>query len=385
MKLLQLLNISLAILLWFPFKLINRKKIILVGGHEGKLYIDNAKAFHQYMTNNHPEYTTYFVSDVPSNFSNENGLFLRRGSFKDYLFFLVAEAVFFSHSCSDVAPIIFHFIRPKKLVLVFIEHGIVGLKKAKGSSSTTTVDALGPLADLTVASSAFEKEIKCNDWRIPKEQIIVTGIPRYDQLIKPKELRKEILYMPTWREWLIFENDEEFIASDFFQEFQLLMSNEELKTFLIRNNFKMKIYIHFYFHKYHHLFDNGDGLIDFLPPETDIQDYLINSDILITDYSSVAWDFFYLDKPIIFYQPDLTDYLQERGTYIDYQTDLIGLQAVTQRELLAQLKYVVNNKEKVILDFKPLKMKYFAFNDQQNSERIFIAFKKEQATKGLTK
>jgi len=54
-----------------------------------------------------------------------------------------------------------------------------------------------------------------------------------------------------------------------------------------------------------------------LPPEVDLNAYLGFCDILITDYSSVALDFLLLDRPILFYMPDLERYLSKRGFYFD--------------------------------------------------------------------
>jgi len=54
-----------------------------------------------------------------------------------------------------------------------------------------------------------------------------------------------------------------------------------------------------------------------LPPEVDLNAYLGFCDVLITDYSSVALDFLLLDRPILFYMPDLERYRSKRGFYFD--------------------------------------------------------------------
>jgi CDP-glycerol glycerophosphotransferase (TagB/SpsB family) len=54
-----------------------------------------------------------------------------------------------------------------------------------------------------------------------------------------------------------------------------------------------------------------------LPPEVDLNAYLGYCDVLITDYSSVALDFLLLDRPTLYYMPDVERYLSMRGFYFD--------------------------------------------------------------------
>jgi CDP-glycerol glycerophosphotransferase (TagB/SpsB family) len=42
------------------------------------------------------------------------------------------------------------------------------------------------------------------------------------------------------------------------------------------------------------------------------------SDILITDYSSVWFEYLLIDRPIIFFAPDYSEYMEKRGMYLDY-------------------------------------------------------------------
>lgn len=108
-----------------------------------------------------------------------------RGSVKNYLVFLAAEGVFYSHTGSDIAPVLHNFVKNKRTVRMFIEHGIVGLKKAKLAIDSRSTH-LGPEADLWVCSSAFEQAIKTEDWGLPRDRGPITGLARYDALL-PKD------------------------------------------------------------------------------------------------------------------------------------------------------------------------------------------------------
>ncbi|MGY3777182.1 CDP-glycerol glycerophosphotransferase family protein [Isobaculum melis] len=372
LKLKQMINGIIAFILWPFSRSLKKKKILLVGGHEGQLFLDNGQAFYRYLTKEHPEYTTYFVLNQQSKDYGKVPHVITRGSIRNYLYFLCAEGVFYSHSCSDVAPIWHRYYKNQKTSKIFIEHGITGLKKSKlGNTSIATA----PKADLWVSACEFDKQIKVNEWGLPADKVAVTGLPRYDALVPQKNYRKEIVYMPTWREWLADLDDAAFQQSDFYQDLKQLTENSELLTLLEETGYQLKIYIHFYFHKFLQNFTFKSELIQFLPVETNVQDYLINSAIMMTDYSSVAWDFFYMDKPVLFYQPDLDTYLTERGAYLDLKHDLFGPSAYSQLELTEQLRSIIFNKEHIIKKYLPLKESYFTYFDTNNCERVFQHFK----------
>lgn len=367
-----------AILAYPFFKLAGPKKpILLVGGHEGKLFIDNGKAMYLYLLDHQTDYQVYWVINPDSpDLTHVPGPYLIRGSIKSYLYYMKASGVFFSHSASDLAPILHRFNWLPQPVKTNLEHGVTGFKKAKANHASTTEpepDHYGPEADIFLSCAPFETQIKNDFWHIPSDQIVETGYARYDQLILPKQLRQEIIYMPTWREWLVGLTPEELKQTDFYHMIESMVQSKELAACLEKHQTPMKIYIHFYFHQYIEAFQLTSKWIEFLPIETEIQDYLIHSQLMITDYSSVAWDFYYLEKPVIFYQPDLAKYNELRGAYLDFETDLFGPQVKDLRELIKQIDTCLTHPT---LDSKYLEKlpTYFTYQDQHNAKRIYEAF-----------
>ena len=65
--------------------------------------------------------------------------------------------------------------------------------------------------------------------------------------------------------------------------------------------------------------------------------------MLITDYSSVCWDVYYMDKPVLFYQFDYDMYNQAHGSYINMENDLFGNRSTTEDALLNDVEYFANN------------------------------------------
>jgi CDP-ribitol ribitolphosphotransferase len=66
------------------------------------------------------------------------------------------------------------------------------------------------------------------------------------------------------------------------------------------------------------------GFVIDVSDEPDINELLLAADVLVTDYSSVIFEFALLGRPMLFFAPDLADYEAERGFYFDYRTGVPG-------------------------------------------------------------
>ena len=74
-----------------------------------------------------------------------------------------------------------------------------------------------------------------------------------------------------------------------------------------------------------------------MDPASEINDVLVATDVLITDYSSTMFDFALLDRPIVTYADDWPSYRETRGTYFDLLAEPPGLVARNQRQLVDAL------------------------------------------------
>jgi len=102
-----------------------------------------------------------------------------------------------------------------------------------------------------------------------------------------------------------------------------------------------------------------------------VQKMIKESNLLITDYSSVSWDFFYLDKPVIFFHFDSEDYLNHRGSYLDLEKDIFGDRANTVHSLINLLQYYIDNNFQEKEKFQLAKPNFFKYFDKNNCERIY--------------
>jgi DNA mismatch repair ATPase MutS len=102
----------------------------------------------------------------------------------------------------------------------------------------------------------------------------------------------------------------------------------------------------------------------------DIQELLKKSAIMITDYSSVFFDFSYMKKPVLFYQFDEKVFREKQYAegYFNYRETPLGKWADTKENLLMNLDNLLSHKEPFISDEEYGKI--FPYNDNKNSERI---------------
>ena len=177
-----------------------------------------------------------------------------------------------------------------------------------------------------------------------------TGYPRNDILYKYNEDKvnqiktslnipddkKVICYAPTWR-------DDEFVDAGQVK-FKLKLELNKLKEAL-SDEYIILIRTHYFISNNLDLEGVGDFAID-VSKYDDIGELYLISDILITDYSSVFFDFVNLKRPILYYTYDLEKYENVlRGFYIDIHEEVPGPLLRTTEEVIDAIKNIESLKE----------------------------------------
>lgn len=193
-----------------------------------------------------------------------------------------------------------------------------------------------------IAPNPFSYEVFQSAFRINKERLIQTGYPRNDYLVQvtPNEIdaikerfglpkdKKVLLYAPTWRDNSYNVRGYLFELKANFKRWKEMLSKEYVILFkphyLIINTFKMS--------------EELEDFVYLVDADADINDCYVASDVLVTDYSSVFFDYANLQRPIYFYMFDLEEYADElRGFYFDIHKDLPGDIFVDEEELLTEI------------------------------------------------
>ena len=353
------------------------KKIVLVGGNLGEKYEDNASVFHRYLVDHYKdELEIYWMYDPRTSYVQKqripNGIAL--GSFRNYLLFFKAAYTIHGHSIAyDIAPSIDKYIfMNRKTVMIHISHGIECFKKILIQKEDVPLLAR---CNYFNCASNYEKDIKLTEWGIPEEKLIVTGMARFDRFgpDRPAVEVKKVLIMLTWREWLFGLSDEEFLASDYFLNTVKLVNDKRMATLVSTYDLQVKVILHPFMKKFEHHFNGlgaAGGKVEFFSfNELSIGREVIEADMLLTDYSSISWDFLYMNKPIIFFTFDQEEFLEMRGSYLNLDTDLYGYKANTIDEVVGWMKEIIINKKPLNPYFKDAS-KYIDFFDQKNCERL---------------
>ena len=209
----------------------------------------------------------------------------------------------------------------RKKPLVFLQHGVTALKKVdffygKGKSGS---------CDLFVVTSDFEKKIIEDYFGYAEDEIVNSGFARWDVLEDKSEGLREILIMPTWRAWLENVTLEEFKESDYFHNYMELLNSPRFHSFLEKNDLLANFYLHSKFREFIQDFSvESDRIRLIVFGEEPANELMMRCKMLVTDYSSVCWDVFYLDKPVVFFQFDRDKYMEAHGSYLDMDRELFG-------------------------------------------------------------
>lgn len=351
-----------------------KRDIVLVGGNLGEKYEDNASVFHDYLIRERPDLDVYWMYDPSTDYVRKEQIPnpVPLGSFQNYLLFFRAAYTFHGHSLLyDIAPGIDRYIHlNKKTVMTHISHGIEGFKKI------LILPEDKPLlrrTDYFNCASPYEKHIKQNGWGVPEEKLITTGMARFDRLKpdSPAPEVKEILVMMTWREWLFGLSEEAFMDSDYFRRTTGLLNDPAFLGLVRERELNVKVALHPFMKRFERFFRQlpGQERIRFYSfDEISIKEEVVRADMLLTDYTSVSWDFLYQNKPIIFYMFDQEEMEQHRGTYLDLDGELYGYKAKSLSDVTALLGRITAGAN--TNPFYGKAGEYFQYFDDDNCRRL---------------
>lgn len=266
---------------------------------------DNGYHFFRYLCQNHPEVNAAFLIDKHSpDYAKiaSLGKTVQPGTVRHMLAFACAKIRISTHymSCSpdDYRFAVlnrFRLVRGKNAV---IRHGIT-------SNDLKELHFPKARMDLLVCSAIPEYQNMIENYGHPSGVVQRLGLCRYDRLLAPHTVKKQILLMPTWRYALRNLSDAAFVKTEYYRQFSALLNDETLHRFLDKYDYTFVFYLHYVLQPYSHLFHSDHPRIQILQKENhDVQQLLMESAFLITDYSSVFFDFAYVGKPLAYLQFD---------------------------------------------------------------------------------
>lgn len=221
-----------------------------------------------------------------------------------------------------------------------------------------------------------------------KSVVKLTGLPRYDRLHNKPE--NKVALAPTWRNHLallVTDADRgyssQFKDTYYYKYYQSLISDKVLNSALKAHGYTMQFYIHPSFKAQYVDFGPGKSVeVKKLP--YDYKEVKSTSKLMVTDYSSVVFDFAYLRKPIIYSQFDEETFwsmhMSDPG-YFSYRKDGLGPVMENLRgtvdEIIEYLENDCNLEDKYAKRIE----KFFAFNDKENAKRVYDEMLKQDEQK----
>ena len=303
---------------------VNQKKIF-VNNFNGSGYGENPKYIVEEILNRNENFLIYWNINKNTNSEFPKKIKLVNRFSICYFYHLATSKIIINNTRNFMGL-------EKKVDQIYLQtwHGSVALKFVEkqainGLNSVYIKDAKhdGKITDAIISANSLQtNQFKHNFWLNNKTQILEFGLPRNDVLLRNKnnyilikniknkiklfDEEKIILYAPTFRDDL---------SVDCYD----LDFKEILKTFNDSFNKKHKILIRLHPNvaESNTIFKFDEEIVN-VTYYPDIQELLLISDYLITDYSSTLFDFINLNKPVFLVTLDIEKYKNERGLVDDY-------------------------------------------------------------------
>lgn len=251
---------------------------------------------------------------------------------------------------------------------VFLQHGII----KDDISSWLNKYKMNLAFFLTSAPLEYESIFK-HYYNFDENVVQLLGLPRYDTLENNKD-KKQILIMPSWRRNFTRKSDNYIKETEFFKKFNSLLNNEKLIKTCKENNYEIIFRPHPRVYEFIELFDENDYVtIDY--DRIRYQTLFNNGSLLITDYSSVAFDFSYLHKPVIYYQYGTDYHFDLKDSYYDYETMGFGEVVRTEDELVNLIIEYIENNCQIKDKYSKRINEFFLYTDKNNCKRVYDAIK----------
>jgi CDP-glycerol glycerophosphotransferase (TagB/SpsB family)/glycosyltransferase involved in cell wall biosynthesis len=361
---------------WYLLRKIFKKKPIWLFMDRVNKADDNAEVLFDYATKQNDGIDKYFIinKDSPDfNRLKRVGKVIPYGSRKHKMYMLLASKFISSHADEFVLNPFGKMKRYYRDLLdfdyIFLQHGITKddisdwLNKYKKNIRLF----------ITAANKEYESIVNGN-YNYAENEVVLSGFPRFDRL--KNDDKKRILIMPTWRSNLVAKlnpltgkrsYNPLFKESEFYHAFNSLLNNEKLISAAKKYGYRIVFFPHP--NIVQQLKDYQiDPSIEVANINSSYRDHFNQSSVLVTDYSSVAFDFAYLKKPVIYFQFEANHL--EQG-YFDYKKMGFGEVLSDATEVAEKIiKYMEND---CIMEQKYIERvnQFYAFTDNKNCERVY--------------
>lgn len=260
---------------------------------------------------------------------------------------------------------------------IFLQHGVI----KEDMSATYNRTNQNMRIFVTAALAEFQSIINNPQYMCDKEIVKLTGLPRHDRLYHDEQ--KMITIMPTWRKYLfrhkpgfvgVWEPTEQFTNSDYFKFYNSLLNDKKLLHAAKIHGYKICFMPHPNVQGAIHKFDKNSD-VEFFDIKTQYNKIFAESSLVITDRSSAIMDFAYLRKPVVYCLFDDDTFMAGAHVYVkgyfDYERDGFGEVEYDLESTVDRIIEYMENDCKLKDKYRERIDKFFAFNDQNNCQRVY--------------
>jgi CDP-ribitol ribitolphosphotransferase / teichoic acid ribitol-phosphate polymerase len=224
-----------------------------------------------------------------------------------------------------------------------------------------------------IVSSDFDAPFYAEALGLPEDRLVPTGIPRMDRFFDPaardtalaraRELLPQIAGHRVWLFAATYRGEKVATASYDFDQLDLhglyALAAEKDAVVLFKHH-------PFISHRIDVPPAYRDRLIEATDVPIDVNDLLFSVDLLITDYSSIVFEFSVLNRPMLFFAYDLDEYIAERDFYVPFEEFVPGPIVRTFPELLEVIRRGDLQQDKV----EAFAARHFAHLDGKSTDRV---------------
>ena len=364
-----------------PFK---RKQLWMLSDRTMKAG-DNGEALFRYLQA-HPrkDRKVFFILNTDSPDYNELskiGPVVGAYSFKRKLLHLLCDLNISSHADRiQFYPFLGYHDAYRDLLqhirFIYLQHGIMqaNLSGWLGRSSRN-------ITGIVTSTEHENKLILEGGYRYTEKNIWLAGSTRFDLWYHDE--KRIVTIMPTWRQYLsgrLKENGmrdvaDDFVNSQYFRFYNALVNDKRLLEAADKYHYKIQFMPHPNVQPALSSFQRNKQ-VKFLGTDANCGQVYAESDLLITDYSSVGFDFAYLRKPVIYSQFDADSFLAGNHIYsegslnFEYERDGFGEVEHDLESTVDRIIEYMENDCRLKEKYRKRIDSFFAFDDRKNCERV---------------
>lgn len=339
---------------------------------------NNGWAFYRYMRQHYPEKEVYYVIDSKSpDYAkaaaiDEDHLLIYKS--KKYIWtLLMAQLLITTEEPYTILPtrnpLWLDALSAKKVIL---QKNVLGLQNAK---TTLEYNTKRFKADLFFVSSKTEKRYAIETLNFPEDKLSITGLPRFDELLESvtdSEIKKQLLIYPMSHDSGLHYQSE--VITYMAKAFISLLKNPAFIDFV--DHYQLEVIAALPSSMLHYITEfTENNCTVLLQSQEDVQQLIKVSKILITDADPIAFDFSFLFKPVLFYQPDIKTLPSEEpfDSNHAYLNELPGEITTSEESLIHLLHQIGKNQFQVSRKNQQKADALLYYHDTQSNQRIYEA------------